>query len=198
MTFREFSSFCKHAQASTAPQNNFSSTLALKYQQAVQNVGQKYGITPRQTFGPGPVSFGPGAGTYNSYVSAIRQQESGGKINAINKSSGAMGLYQFMPKTLRGLGYTGSFNDFLKNPALQNQYMDKFTRQNAKSLGFDMNNLNIQQAKYLAAAHYGGVGGARKIMSGNNGYGNTNYGGKSPYGYMSDIYNRMIKTTYKR
>jgi len=196
MTNLEFSSFCKYAQ-----QNSLASSLILKYNRAFGGGGgsssapiDKTMISPRgMSYGPPmnqPISSG--STMYNRYLTAITGQESGGKMNAINKSSGAMGLYQFMPKTLRGLGYQGSFQDFLKNPQLQTQYMHKFTQQNAKSLGIDINKMTIQQASLLAAAHYGGVGGARKIMSGNTGYGNTNYGGKTPYGYMTDIRNKIL------
>lgn len=187
MTNQEFSSFCKIAQ-----QSNFASTLALQYNRAAQNLGTRYGISPRTvSFGPTNMKISSGGTTYNKYLSSIMQQESAGKYNVVNKSSGAMGLYQFMPKTLRGLGYQGSFQDFLNNPQLQTSYMRKFTEQNAKSLGININTMTPQQAGFLAAAHYGGVGGARKIMSGNRGYGNTSFYGKTPYSYMNDVVRRM-------
>ena len=187
MTNLEFSYFCKHAA-----QNPLTADIALKYNRAVQNVQGRYGISPRTvSYGPVSGNISSGSTTYNRYLNSIMQQESGGKFNAINKSSGALGLYQFMPNTLRGLGYKGDFNSFLNNPQLQNQYMRKFTQQNAKSLGINLNTMTSQQAGYLAAAHYGGVGGARKIMKGNAIYGNTNYYGKTPYSYMNDVLRRM-------
>ena len=71
--------------------------------------------------------------------------------------------------------------------------MHKFTVNNARQLGFtsDSNKWSRQQYRYLSAAHYGGVGGARKIMRGNSRYGNTVFGGKSPYAYMRDVDKRM-------
>lgn len=173
-------------------QQNLTTDLALKYNKAMQNLGSRYGVSPRTvSYGPTNMPISSGGSTYDKYISAITQQESGGKINAQNRQSGAMGLYQFMPKTLTGLGYKGSFNDFLKNPQLQRQYMDKFTQQNAKQLGINIKTMNLQQAGILAAAHYGGVGGARKLMAGNHGYGNTQFYGKSPYSYVGDITKRM-------
>jgi hypothetical protein len=189
----DLKSFFKHAQQMTNA--NLTSTLALKYNQAVKNVGQRFGVGPNT----GPLgntripmsTAGVGGSTYNRYVSAITSQESGGRANIVNKRSGALGLYQFMPNTLKDLGYKGTTQDFLKNPALQTQYMNMFTQRNAKQLGIDINKMDMQQARYLAAAHYGGVGGARKLMSGNSRYGNTVYDGKSPYAYTNDIIRRM-------
>ena len=53
----------------------------------------------------------------------------------------------------------------------------------------------MQQARYLAAAHYGGVGGAKKFMSGNRQYINTAFYGKTPGSYVNDISKRMIDFT---
>jgi len=190
MTNLEFSSFCKFAQ-----QSSLASSLILKYNKAFGGGGSpmsRTGSSPRTvSYGPTKMPISSSGTTYNRYVSSIQTQESAGKMNVRNKTSGAMGLYQFMPKTLRGLGYKGDFNTFLNNPSLQNKYMDIFTRQNAKSLGINIGNMTSQQAGYLAAAHYGGVGGARKIMKGNRQYGNTNFHGKTPYGYMNDVLKRM-------
>lgn len=175
-----------------AAQDNLASTLALKYNRATANIQRKFGVSPRrQTYGPSRLPITSGGTTYNRYLNSVMQQESAGKFNVVNKQSGALGLYQFMPKTLKGLGYKGTSQQFLKNPSLQKSYMHKFTQQNAKSLGINMKTMTPQQAGYLAAAHYGGVGGARKIMSGNRRYGTTNFHGKTPYAYMNDVLRRM-------
>jgi len=188
MTLQEISEFRKVA----AQQPDLASTLALKYNRTAANMKRRYGISPRTvSYGPSKLPITSGSTTFNRYLSAITGQESGGKYNVVNKTSGAMGLYQFMPKTLRGLGYKGTTQQFLNNPSLQTQYMRKFTQQNAKSLGININRMTRQQSKYLAAAHYGGVGGARKIMKGDYTYGNTNFHGKTPYAYMNDIDRRM-------
>lgn len=187
MTNQEYSAFAKYAV-----EDSLASALALNTQRTIQRLSGRYGISPRTvSYGPTNMNISSGGSTYNRYLSSIMQQESSGKANVVNKSSGALGLYQFMPKTLRGLGYKGSFQDFLSDPNLQTSYMRKFTEQNAKALGIDINNMTSQQAGYLAAAHYGGVGGARKIMSGNRQYGTTAYYGKTPYSYMNDVLRRM-------
>jgi len=185
MTKSEILSFKKYAAEQTP---NLASTLALKYQQAMPGLIKKYGPTPFGTaFGLGSAPKLTGGSVYNKYVSAITGQESGGRYNVVNKQSGALGLYQFMPKTLKGMGYTGTTQQFLNNPKLQTEYMHKFTQNNAKQLGININAMTPQQVGYLAAAHYGGVGGARKLMKGNTGYGMTNFGGKTPFGYVNDI-----------
>jgi len=188
MTQQELTAFAKYAVSN----NDLASTLALKYNRAVQTLGQRYGISPRTvSYGPTKPYISSGKTTYDRFVNAIMQQESSGKANVINKQSGALGLYQFMPKTLTGLGYKGTREQFLNNPQLQTHYMHKLTQQNAKSLGINIKTMNPQQAMYLAAAHYGGVGGAQKIMRGNRRYGSTVFHGKSQYGYMNDIYKKM-------
>jgi len=187
MTVNEISNFSKFA--GNPP---LASTLALKYQKANANlVRMMRGSGRRSGFNPSKLRISSGRGVYNSYLSSIMGQESSGRFNVVNKQSGALGHYQFMPKTLRGLGYKGTSQQFLRNPGLQKSYMHKFTQQNARSLGIDLNKMNRQQAGYLAAAHYGGVGGARKIMSGNRRYGTTSFHGKTPYAYMNDIMRRM-------
>jgi hypothetical protein len=187
MTNLEYSYFFK-----TAQELDFNSRAILNYNKSIQNVQNRYNISPRTvSYGSSNPYISSGSGTYNNYLRAITQQESGGRANIVNKSSGALGLYQFMPKTLYGLGYKGTTQEFLNNPALQTQYFHKLTQNNAKQLGIDINKMDMRGAGLLAAAHYGGVGGARKIMSGNRMYGNTNFHGKSPYGYMTDIQKRM-------
>lgn len=170
--------------------------LAMKYNNAAMNIGRTLGLVSPSINVSKPIvntikPINSGAGMFDRFLNAIKMQESGGNFRAINKQSGALGLYQFMPKTLRGLGYQGSFQDFLNNPALQTEYMKKFTLQNAKALNIDINKMTPQQAGYLAAAHYGGIGGARKIMSGNQVYANTPFYGKTPNSYISDILKRL-------
>jgi len=192
MTNLEYSYFFKAAQAT-----DFSSRAILNYNKAIQNVQNRYNISPRTvSYGSSNPNIPTGGGMYNNYLKAITMQESGGRANIVNKSSGALGLYQFMPKTLQGLGYKGTTQEFLNNPAIQTQYFNKFTQQNAKSLGIDINNMNIQQAKILASAHYGGVGGAKRIMRGDTAYLMKNFYGKSQHGYMTDIEKR-INSFYK-
>lgn len=62
-----------------------------------------------------------------SYQSCVIQRESGGNPRAVNPSSGAGGLYQFMPSTWRGLGYSGSPQD--ASVATQDQAFQKLYAQ---------------------------------------------------------------------
>jgi soluble lytic murein transglycosylase-like protein len=51
--------------------------------------------------------------------------ESGGNPNAVNPSSGAGGLYQFLPSTWHALGHSGNPQDASvaeQNAAFQQQY----------------------------------------------------------------------------
>ena len=51
------------------------------------------------------------SGTYHGsggYESCVISRESGGNTRAVNSSSGAGGLYQFLPSTWHSLGYSGS------------------------------------------------------------------------------------------
>ncbi len=60
--------------------------------------------------GAAPASAQP-AGTYSatpgSFQSCVIQAESGGNAQAVNPSSGAGGLYGFLPSTWQALGYSG-------------------------------------------------------------------------------------------
>jgi hypothetical protein len=47
------------------------------------------------------------AGASGSFQSCVIQRESGGNASAVNASSGAGGLYQFLPSTWASLGYSG-------------------------------------------------------------------------------------------
>ena len=110
----------------------------------------------------------------DSLVTAIGLQESGGKYDAKGKllikgshaGTRALGKYQFMPKTLRNLGFNVSERQFLRDAKLQEQAMRKLTLSNAKSLGIqNLDKMNSIQARALAMAHYAGVGKARKFLN---------------------------------
>lgn len=112
----------------------------------------------------------------NSYFESIAKQESNNNYMAkgqmiTSKGSShygtrALGKYQFMPQTLKGLGYNVSPEDFLKNKNMQEEAMRKLTMQNARGLGItDFNNLNRRQVEALSMAHYGGLKKARQYLS---------------------------------
>jgi len=59
----------------------------------------------------------------------IMALESSVSSSAINKDSGAVGLTQFIPSTLRSVGYTGSSYDFAKEPGeVQLEYIEKYIK----------------------------------------------------------------------
>jgi hypothetical protein len=65
------------------------------------------------------------SGASGSFQSCVIAAESGGNANAVNASSGAGGLYQFLPSTWHALGYSGSPQDApvsVQNEAFAKQY----------------------------------------------------------------------------
>jgi nucleoid-associated protein YgaU len=55
-----------------------------------------------------PASSASYNGAPGSFQSCVIQAESGGSASAVNASSGAGGLYGFLPSTWQGLGFSGS------------------------------------------------------------------------------------------
>lgn len=95
----------------------------------------------------------------NDYYSLIAKIESGNNPNAKNSKSTASGLYQFTRSTWEGLGY--AWSDVF-NVNKQNQAIQTFTSNNARGLssaGIEVNNAS------LYAAHFLGLGGARKVFA---------------------------------
>ncbi len=54
-----------------------------------------------------PASTGSYSGAPGSFQSCVIQAESGGNASAVNPTSGAGGLYQFLPSTWHALGFSG-------------------------------------------------------------------------------------------
>jgi len=88
---------------------------------------------------------------------------------------GAMGLWQIMPKTLRGLGYKGSFDKFLHSESLQQEYIKKLLKTNKKYLDVyisgwrdlidtEIHGITITPSGLLAACHFAGIGGLKKFL----------------------------------
>ena len=65
---------------------------------------------PAQSSAPAaaPASSASYSGASGSFQSCVIQAESGGNASAVNASSGAGGLYGFLPSTWQGLGFSGS------------------------------------------------------------------------------------------
>ena len=90
---------------------------------------QQYAAVPQPVQqAPAPSYSAPSGGGFQSCV--IRR-ESGGNARAVNPSSGAGGLYQFLPSTWAGLGYSGSPQN--ASVATQNQAFQKLYAQAGSS-----------------------------------------------------------------
>ena len=82
---------------------------------------------------PAPVSQASSAsysGASGSFQSCVIQAESGGDAGAVNASSGAGGLYGFLPSTWQALGYSGlpeNASVAEQNAAFQKEYAQSGT-----------------------------------------------------------------------
>jgi LysM repeat protein len=85
------------------------------------------------TAAPAPVSQASSAsysGASGSFQSCVIQAESGGDAGAVNASSGAGGLYGFLPSTWQALGYSGlpeNASVAEQNAAFQKEYAQSGT-----------------------------------------------------------------------
>ena len=98
------------------------------------------------------------------------------KVNRI----GALGAFQFMPSTLRALGYRGTFDYFLKHEDCQVQYMVKLIEINkrianktskryklniADSIGRTVNGILITWSSVIGAGHLAGIGNVQRWLA---------------------------------
>jgi resuscitation-promoting factor RpfC len=70
------------------------------------------------------------SGAPGSFQACVVQAESGGNASAVNPSSGAGGLYQFLPSTWQALGFSGLPQDASvaeQNAAFQKEYAESGT-----------------------------------------------------------------------
>lgn len=103
----------------------------------------------------------------------------GNPWKAVNRI-GALGAFQFMPKTLRWLGYTGSIKYFLNNKDIQIKYMIKLIEFNksvlkrnsytykvnvSDSIGKTINGIQLTWSAVLAASHLSGAGGVQRWVA---------------------------------
>lgn len=123
----------------------------------------------QQSYNPGPT----GNKSFDSFMSAISSQESGGNYSSRNKSSGAMGKYQIMPGNLGGkhsgwdyeaLGRDVSPQQFMQSPQIQEAIARYKLQQYYNKYG----------ARGAAIAWYAGPGALKyssgKLNAGQNGY----------------------------
>jgi hypothetical protein len=107
--------------------------------------------------------------SHSEFLKAIGFKESGNRYNVVNRF-GYMGKYQFGKRTLRGLGFKISKEEFLNSPEIQEEAMYKLLQQNKKSLRKYINKYNgkivhgvlVTESGLLAAAHLGGAGSVKK------------------------------------
>ena len=107
--------------------------------------------------------------SHQAFLDAIGFRESGNRYDIVNQY-GYMGKYQFGRKTLRGLGFKMSKEEFLNSPLLQEQAMYALLKQNKKSLrkyiakydGKYIHGVLVTESGLLAAAHLGGAGSVKK------------------------------------
>ena len=124
------------------------------------------------------------ANRHVDFLQAIGHKESGNNYTVVN-SYGYMGKYQFGASTLRGLGFKVTKEEFLNNPALQEEAMQALLEHNRKKLkrqiekycGQTVNGVYITESGILAAAHLAGQGNVkrffRKGYEFKDGYGTT-------------------------
>lgn len=114
-------------------------------------------------YSPGSNSKQDYSGPGEDYYKTVSNIESGGKYNAYNEKSGATGTYQFLKSTAEPYlkKYNATWEDFKKNPLIQEKVMRDFTNQNMrtlKKLGLPVNNFT------LWVAHNQGIGGVKGIF----------------------------------
>lgn len=165
-------SFDVQPQAQATPEQD--------YEAFIQNQVEEHGLSRQQAeYNWRQVSQRPAqpASPYNSvqnqlelenglhlgYLSNVATLESGGRPDARNPNSSAVGLYQFMPGTAAEYGYS---EEDLLNPDLATDLMIKHTQKNKgvleKALGRPV------EPHELYLAHQQGATGALKLLSNPN------------------------------
>ncbi len=107
--------------------------------------------------------------SHSDFLKAIGFKESGNKYDIVNRF-GYMGKYQFGKRTLRGLGFKMSKEEFLNSPEIQEKAMYKLLQTNKKYLqkyideyeGQVVHGVLVTESGLLAAAHLGGAGSVKK------------------------------------
>jgi len=136
---------------------------------------------------------------HQDFLNAIGFKESGNKYDIVNRF-GYMGRYQFGKRTLRGLGFKLSREEFLNSPEVQELAMYKLLQTNKKYLqkyideydGEIVHGVLVTESGLLAAAHLGGAGSVKKwfrtgkVRRDGNGVKITNYMEKFS-GYKLDL-----------
>lgn len=109
--------------------------------------------------------------THSKFLDAIGEKESTNDYTVTNKF-GYLGKYQFHIKTLKSIGIKTTKSEFLSNPDLQEEAMDRLLKANLKTLqdyieeydGTVLHGVLITESGVLAAAHLAGAGNVRKFF----------------------------------
>ena len=107
--------------------------------------------------------------SHSDFLNAIGFKESGNRYDIVNRF-GYMGKYQFGKRTLRGLGFKVSKEEFLNSPKIQEEAMYKLLQTNKRYLkkyidkyeGEIVHGVLVTESGLLAAAHLGGAGSVKK------------------------------------
>lgn len=107
----------------------------------------------------------------DSFLDAIGHYESRNNYKAVN-SLGYLGKYQFGKKTLKGLGYDVSKNQFLNSPTIQEQAMMDLLSHNRYILrnyieywdGKTIGGKVVTESGILAAAHLAGPSNVKRYF----------------------------------
>tara|TARA_Y100000385_G_C13012933_1_gene602545 strand:+ start:535 stop:1113 length:579 start_codon:yes stop_codon:yes gene_type:complete len=107
--------------------------------------------------------------SHSDFLNAIGFKESGNRYDIVNRF-GYMGRYQFGKRTLRGLGFKMSREEFLNSPKVQEEAMYKLLQTNKRYLkkyidkyeGEIVHGILVTESGLLAAAHLGGAGSVKK------------------------------------
>lgn len=105
----------------------------------------------------------------DTFLYDMAERESSNRYDVVNQF-GYMGAYQFGLQTLKDLGYNITKEEFLNNPALQDEAMLKLLKANKHTLrrqikkydGKLVNGILVTESGLLAAAHLVGAGSVRK------------------------------------
>ena len=110
----------------------FTSINAVRYEKPLEfNIKQAQLITLEPELEL--VELNLPANTHNDFLDAIGHKESGNNYTIVN-TYGYMGRYQFGASTLKGLGFKVTKEEFLNNPALQEEAMQALLEHNSKKL----------------------------------------------------------------
>ena len=125
------------------------------------------------------------------FMEKVAHIESSDNYRAVN-TIGMMGRYQFSPRTVRGLGYVVTREEFLSNPHLQDSVMFAYMKQNHDYLkryidrydGKVFKGIKVTRAGIVAGAHFAGPGGILAYFGSSDPDGTVDIYGMSLRKYM--------------